>query len=317
MFWKRKLRKIFRNNTFDVVHIHDLPLIKPVLKFKTRYAFKTVVDLHENWPGLLSISPHTKSLIGKLLCSIKQWQNYEKKYLNMADKIIVVVDEAKERILRLGISEKKIIIVSNTMNTEDYWNPKDLEKNNNYPKILIYEGGITYHRGIQYVLKAIARSNDLRGKIEFRIIGNGSYLLELKKLSHKLGLNETVRFMGWQNQEAVYENLAKSDLAIIPHIKSAHTDTTIPHKLFHYMYVGLPVIASDCNPIKRIINETSTGDTYEYNDIDELANLLETLIKRGTEKNLKGKAWVEKKYNWKSDSRNLLAAYNELESEQF
>ncbi|HCC70984.1 MAG TPA: hypothetical protein DEQ09_07535 [Bacteroidales bacterium] len=312
-YWKARIRKVLKAHNFDVVHIHDLPLIKPVLQLRKIYDFKVVLDLHENWPALLDVSLHTKTFTGKILCSIPQWKNYERKYLPRADKIIVVVEEAKERLLNLQIPGNKIIIVSNTLNINEHRIIENDKEKTGGKKVIIYEGGITFHRGIQFVLKAISHIDTAARDLEFWIIGKGSYMEKLKKMSADLKLDHIVKFMGWQEQESVFELVNKADIAVIPHIKSEHTDTTVPHKLFHYMYAGLLILASDCVPLARIIKETSAGYIYQYNNTGQLADLL--IRYASAEKKTKtnpARAWINKEYNWDKDAQQLINLYRSL-----
>ncbi|MBN1388613.1 MAG: glycosyltransferase family 4 protein [Bacteroidales bacterium] len=313
VYWKLKLRQLIKKHSFDIIHIHDLPLIKPVVQLKKKFNFKIVLDLHENWPGLLNNSPFTKTLAGRLFCSISQWERYEKKYAVRADRIIVVVEEARERIIKLPVPEQKISIVSNTPNILEF---NSINTDHDKPagkKIFIYEGGITYHRGIQYVLKAFSLIESPGMKAEFWIIGKGSYLKNLKKLSNELHLDQIVKFFGWQPQDKVFEMIYKADIALIPHIKSTHTDTTVPHKLFHYMYAGLPVLASNCNPVERIIKETSSGTIYRYNDIKELAGIIQQVLSdEAFIQAPQGRKWVSRKYNWAREKEQLTGIYRHL-----
>ncbi len=312
MYWKKKLRRVLKQHSFDVVHVHDLPLIKPVSQLRNKFSFKIVLDLHENWPALLNVTPYTKTLAGQLLCSIKQWEDYEKKYLPVADRIIVVVEEAKQRIQSLSIDLPEVYVVSNTINLNDLL-PGDRQRKANKEKtIFVYEGGVTYHRGLQNVINAFAKIGDPRKNAEMWIIGDGSYLSTLKKLSGSLNLNDTVKFFGWQPQVEVFKLVGSADFALIPHIKSPQTDASAPHKLFHYMYMNVPLIASNCNSIERIIKETSTGYIYKHENLDELSKLIEHIIKQETHFTSRGKSWVLKKYNWKEDAIQLLKLYESL-----
>ena len=311
-YWKFHLSKILRNKYYDAVHVHDLPLIKPVLQLKRTFGFKVVLDLHENWPALLDMSLHTKTFAGKILCSISQWEKYEMKYAPLADRIIVVVEEARERIIAMNVPQEKIFIVSNTINLNDYKFDYNAKDKSGQDKTIIYEGGITYHRGIQYILHALSiMKQDL--DVKLRIIGSGSYLEKLKQKSIDTGIEHLVEFMGWQPQEKVYELINNADIAIIPHIKSPHTDTTVPHKLFHYMYAGLPILASNCRPLERIINETSSGLIYNYDNAADLIEKIKLLIgsKTGIDK-AGSREWVINKYNWSHDEKELLNLYTSL-----
>ncbi|MBS0011951.1 MAG: glycosyltransferase family 4 protein [Bacteroidales bacterium] len=313
IYWKSKLKKLLKEYPFDVVHIHDLPLIKPVLQLKKKYGYRIVLDLHENWPALLGISPHTRTIAGRLLCSIRGWEQYEKKYVQRADSLIAVVEEAKERLMKLEVPGDKISIVSNTLNIEEFNQSAGASKKVGGKTILIYEGGLTYHRGIQYVLQALSHLKALHNRVELWIIGKGSYMNKLNKIRKELKLESTVNFFGWLPQDKVFELVNEADVALIPHIKSEHTDTTVPHKLFHYMYAGLPVLASDCTPLVRIIKETSAGIIYRYDDTHELSGIIEKLMSNDTfVKNTGAGEWVIKKYNWKEDAIQLLKLYESL-----
>jgi glycosyltransferase involved in cell wall biosynthesis len=313
IFWKRFLTKIISSGSFEALHIHDLPLVGVGAKLKKQFNLKLISDLHENWPAYLKISKHTNTPAGKLLSPIFLWRRFEKKILRHADAIIVVVEEAKNRIKNLGISAERIFVVSNTINTDEL-NIKP-GKSSGSEIMLYYAGGITYHRGLQNVILAMHKAGNPH--LKFRILGEGSYRNELEMLVEKLSLKDNVQFLGYQPFLKVMEMLSQSDFAIIPHLKTEHTDSTIPHKLFQYMYAEKPVIASDCLPIKRILDETGSGVVYPSSDTDYLARLfnrLETLDYK--EMAAKGKNAVIKKYNWKTDSGVLLNLYRKFNQSQ-
>ena len=260
-FWRKYLSELFRKYPFKAIHIHDLPLGIVGYEFKKKYNIPLILDLHENWPALLQMAIHTNTVFGKILSSNKQWRKYEKDILLKADKIITVVEEMKERLVKLGIVPNKIFIVSNTLKIDSFQVP-DKKPDPNY-FTLFYAGGLNYHRGLQVVIKALPKIIKKIPNIRFWIIGKGSYQKELEKLVEKLELQQSVKFRGWKNQTEIADLLVQSDIALIPHLKYEHTDSTIPHKLFQNMYAKKPVIASNCNPIKRIINKSKCGLVYE------------------------------------------------------
>ena len=307
-FWRKFLNEIHSLHPFDTLHIHDLPLLKVGVEMKDKFHIPVISDLHENWPAYLRIAEHTKSPIGRILSPDKKWIRYEKENLLLADKIIVVVDEAKDRLIKLGLEPDHISVVSNTLNIKNFNLNEATGKNDNV--ILFYAGGINYHRGLQTVLYALEKIKTRKPGIRLWILGEGSYKNELVRLSKRLGVEELVTFMGWQPYNKMVENLMMADFAMIPHLKSDHTDSTIPHKLFQYMYAKKPVIASDCLPIKRIVTETNSGYIYPNEDSQALANILAGLDKQKHKvKGENGHQWVINKYNWENDSRILLKVY--------
>lgn len=307
-FWRKFLNDILNSTQFECIHIHDLPLAKIGYEMKMKYKIKFTLDLHENWPALLALSEHTKSLLGRILSTDNQWKNYERKYTALADQVIVVVDEAKHRISKLGIDSAKIIIVSNTLNLDEFHFPKPKTDQNKI--ILVYGGGVNYHRGLQYVIEAltmIKSSIDLN----FWIIGDGRYLFKLKEQAQRLEVHDKITFWGWQPRQKLLKLISQSNIALIPHMKSPHTDNTIPHKLFQYMYAEIPIISSNCVPLNRIIKETNSGDVFESGNPTDLAKLLDDLIEnpKKLENFKKGKKWVEEKYNWALDEKSLVEIY--------
>ena len=110
-FWRKHLRKIISLESPDAIHIHDLPLARLGSEIKQKKHLQFILDLHENWPAFLRISKHTNTFFGKILSSNIQWENYELKSCNQADKVIVVIEEAKERLIHAGIPENKISVI--------------------------------------------------------------------------------------------------------------------------------------------------------------------------------------------------------------
>jgi glycosyltransferase involved in cell wall biosynthesis len=78
------------------------------------------------------------------------------------------------------------------------------------------------------------------------------------------------------------------------------------------MYAQKPVIASDCLPLKRILEETGSGFVYPSNDIERLGALLDRLgTTEYNDMGTRGRKAVIEKYNWENDSRVLAAIYRD------
>ncbi len=309
-FWRRFLNKLFSEDNFDAIHVHDLPLAKVGYEFAQKHNIPLTLDLHENWPALLRMATHTKSALGRLLSNNTQWEHYELKYARLANHIIVVVDEAKQRLVNLGLKETKIQVVSNTLNLKHF----DLEATDHDPNkiVLVYAGGIDKDRGLQYPILGLSEIKKNSKKVEFWILGTGNYIEELKKLARESGVEDHVIFYGWKPYREMQLFISKADICLIPHVKSDHTDSTIPHKLFQYMYAKKPVIASDCAPIKRIIEESECGLIYPFDQpqifADQLMLLANdiTLLKKFQDN---GRLAVINHYLWDIDAERLINIY--------
>lgn len=113
--------------------------------------------------------------------------------------------------------------------------------------------------------------------------------------------------------------ISLSNICTIPHIRSGHTDTTVPHKLFQYMFFAKPVVATDCLPLKRIIGESECGIIVKSGDCDALTSAILDLHSDSGLAERYGEKWrraVLEKYNWKRDEQKLLSVYDRLLSEK-
>ncbi len=313
-YWRKIVKGLFKAERFDVVHVHDLPLAKVGYEAKCKYGVRFVLDMHENWPVLLQLSKHTNTVLGKLLSSNRQWVGYERKMCGLADKVIVVVDEAKTRVCSLGVSPEKVAVVSNTLNVEQF-DPIERKEFKTDRFRMLYVGGINYHRGIQNVIQAVAILKAKGIDVFFDLVGDGSYLADIKRLIAELNVSDHVTVHGFRHFTQIVDLYESANVALIPHIKSGHTDNTIPHKIFQYMYAEIPMIVSNCDPLVRIVDETHSGVSYRYDQPEELAAIIERFQRHPDGLNdyiKKGRQAVIDKYNWAVDGARLVELYRQL-----
>jgi glycosyltransferase involved in cell wall biosynthesis len=314
-FWRNFVSRVCKEIQAEAIHIHDLPLALIGIQMKEKFGLKCVLDFHENWPAFLRISRHTNSFLGKLLSSNALWEDYELLACKRADHIIVVIGEASDRLVHMGISKSKITILANYPVLADF---NEITRKKTSPGNgiqMIYAGGITEHRGLQYVIAALPDIIKIFPDLTLKILGEGNYRASLEKLCGELGVHRSVIFTGQVSYARVLKELGMADVAIIPHIKSDHTDSTIPHKIFQYMYSGIPVIASNCKPLERILKDENTGYIYSWNSPESFAEKLSLLLNRHgetAEMQERARLAVKKRYNWESQEILLSNLYNQL-----
>ncbi len=313
-FWKKVIGSEISNKRYDAVHIHDLPLSQVVLDLRreSQQDFNITLDLHENYPDMLKIAKHTNTFLGRLFFDYHAWLTYEKKVLREVDTIITVVEEMKERIIDQGIESEKIVLVSNTFNSTKFPTPERQPSANNF--ILFYGGGVTIDRGLQYVIPTLNNIAKIIPNLQLWIVGDGSYLTNLKELTKKNKLEHLVKFHGRQAFPDLLKLLAQANIALIPHLKSPQTESGLPHKLFQYMITGIPILASNCLPFIRILGDNEAGLIYEFDNPEEFIKSvikvysipqLQTSLTNNAQKILK------EKYLWKYDAKRLVKIYEE------
>jgi glycosyltransferase involved in cell wall biosynthesis len=119
--------------------------------------------------------------------------------------------------------------------------------------VLLYHGVLSPNRGIQNVLKAVARCVNAMPDLLFMIVGAGPAEDELKTLSVKYEVKEHVLFTGNVPHSAIPDYIASSDLGIIPMPDIDWWNLNSPIKLKEYLAMGLPVLATDIQSHRQVV----------------------------------------------------------------
>ena len=321
-YWAGQIERFTSDLKLDVLHIHDLPLLGTAIYVGQKLGIPVIADLHENYPAVLQIiykdKPGIKERFNK---SPKRWLAYERKSVGSVRYVIVVVDEAKQRLIEQhGIPDDKITVIMNVEDISNFSNIElDLEILKRYQdKFLIsYVGGGGPHRGLDTAIRSISYLKDEIPDIKLLLVGPKDSDQEwLWKVVGETDVKDHVEIIDWQPFEKVPSYIQASDICLIPHNKSAHTDTTIPHKLFQYMLMGKPVVVSNCLPLKRIVKETGSGLVFRAENPQDLADSIIKLFKnRGLREKCgkRGHEAVLSRYNWSIESKKLCSLYKSIE----
>ncbi len=314
--WRRQVKYLLKNREFGVLHIHDLPLCKLGAWFKKHNEMVFIADMHENYPAMVSGQEHIVKFPNRYLISVKKWYALEKKWLQPADHIICTAPGMIERLKTILGTEKSFALVPNTIHPEEFAASQKpdpaIEKKYEGQFVVLYYGGISRQRGIQVLISAIPLLANKIPKLKMVILGDGSYLHVLKKQAKEKNVTPYVDFEGWQPQSRLGAYLKNTSVTVIPHLKSEHTDNTSPNKIFMFMYYGKPVLASDCNYMVNVIEDTQSGLIFESGNATALARqilrlyedpVLRSRLGENAKKNLLGK------YQWNSTVEPLRKIY--------
>lgn len=310
--WREGMESLVTEHGADALHLHDLPYVPSALRAARAHGVPLVLDLHENYPAALA-QWGGKRIQNRIFLSPQRAARLERWAVRQADRIVVVVDEAKDRIIALGAEPERVTVFGNTEPLSLVPAaplPLDFSKGIR----LVYVGGIGPHRGLDTAVGAMPAilADDPRATLT--IVGSGSALADVQNLANRLGLGEAVRFTGWLGKEEAMTYIEDANIALVPHRRSAHTDATIPHKLFQYMALGRPVLVSDCAPLARIVTETGAGCVFASGDAAELAErVLEMSAPQAAARMAEaGRAAVLDRWNIEREAPSLLALYGGL-----
>jgi glycosyltransferase involved in cell wall biosynthesis len=310
--WKKFLDAIIRENNIDLIIVRDLPMAIAGIWAGRRARIPVIFDMAEDYVSMVRDIWRKRKFQGlNLLVRNPHLAKFVARYtFKHIDEIMVVVEEAKDVVIKGGGDSNKITLVGNTPNLQSInaaaAEPDDVLQTISNHYSVIYTGGIQLGRGLQDVFRAIPKIREQIPDFKFVVVGDGYASAALKKLMAELGVEEHVYWLGWLPHADLPKYIKACRAGIIPHHTSDHVNTTIPNKIFDYMGCGLPVIASDAPPMKRIIEEEQCGKTFASGNASELANAVVGTRGHEDEFGANGKRSVLTKYNWSIDALRLV-----------
>lgn len=313
--WRKAIRKIMRREAIDAVHVHDLPKVGTALSAAKGERVRVIADLHENYPALVKLaSIHRRSTLSERFLEASRWRRWERRWAMRCDHILAVVEEAKERLVKKGIPSGKITVVENTVDVEHFLSiplKKEIVEQFRGSFVVSYVGGFSHHRGLDTAVRAMPAILEGMPNARLLLVGRGEAMPELRSLVKLMGLNERVVFTGWQKPENLPSYIAASDVCLVPHKSTEHTEATVPHKLYHYMVMGKPVVVSSCRPLRRIVEGAECGLVFEAGDARSLASCTLRLKDPGLRKRLgdAGREAAHGRHSWEATSGRLLGLY--------
>lgn len=221
-----------------------------------------------------------------------------------------------ERLRNKGISQSNMIVLANTIHRahfDAFGTNQSLSDSVESDLTPVYTGGMDWHRGIDTAIRAMPTILTSVPTARLILVGDGAARRELEERSNQLALGDSVQFLGWQPQETIPSSIAGADIGLVPHIKTEQWDHTIPHIL--YMHLGIPVVASNCKPIERILQDSDSGLIHLSGDPEDLARAVISLAENPgicSEKGENGRRSFATRYNWEMTSSGLATFYRKL-----
>jgi len=321
-FWKWHLTKMIRQLDIQALHVHDLPLSKISLNLKRRFGIPVIIDMHENYADWIEETPHYNTLVGRVVKNLSNWKEYEKHSLQSADYVIGVAPVLiRKMIEEYDLNPDKIIFVPNTPDP-DFLQvdsiDEDICKQLDGKFNIIFVGGIAYLRGLQNVIPRMVEIKKRIPEAQLVIVGDGTYLPELKKIVARFGLEDSVIFPGWQSITRVAGYIKLSQIGLYPPMKYKGVDDKVPTKMFQYWALGKPIISADHQLPREMIQKYQAGFTVDFeNNGEKFVEYVEQLYKNPQLRERmgeNGRRAIEEEWNWDTTVQPLVELYAQLDS---
>lgn len=128
-------------------------------------------------------------------------------------------------------------------------------------------------KGQRITLRALAAMRHADATVDF--YGDGGSRAELEALTHQLGLDSRVRFMGTRSRRELYKALPQYDVALLPSLNEG-----FGLALAEPMAAGIPVVASDLPGPGEVLcdGDRLLGHTVPAGDPQALADAIDGIL---------------------------------------
>lgn len=230
--------------------------------------------------------------------------NYELRVSKTFNRIIVGSRYMYNELVKNGFEENKIKKIPCFTDKSFGAGENGAEKN-----LILCVGGMSSEiKGVSHFIEVLNILRDKQWHAE--IVGDGSYIKEMKKKVNKIGLEKRIQFVGMLSNEEINKYYQRCSMVVMP--------SMVPESFglvgIEAMAFSKPVVAFDSGGIREWLINGETGFFVERGNVREMAKRVSlildddsTAVKMG--KN--GKIQVEKYYRKDLHLKELLNVYEE------
>lgn len=311
--WRRFARSVVRKIMPHIIIVRDIPLGPLAIDLARSLKIPVILDMAENYPEVLRIWRKYQRYqpIRWVINDLRLPARIEEKCVRCAAKVIVVVEEQRQRLVQqYRIPEERVAVVGNT---------PDLATVRAAPstcsdRVLSYIGGLAEERGIETLLMALKLVLQRGHDWYLDVVGDGPTKPEIRRMVQEFLIEPRVKLVGYVEHSMLFEYYNRAAVGVIPHYRNAFTDTTMPNKFYDYLAYGKPVIVSNTRPLERLTNEIRCGLVFTSGSHEELADRIirmeDESLRQEMAENGRKVVWSE--LNWLNDERELITAVEDV-----
>jgi glycosyltransferase involved in cell wall biosynthesis len=203
---------------------------------------RVLLDLHEPVPELW-ITKYGERY-GFLLMVQKK---IEKAAIGYADACSTVTKQLRERFGERGADINKISVIPNVCEEifdQRFSTATQVRHDSDGRFRLVTHGLIEERYGHEIVVRALEHLGEELSSAHFYIYGDGEYKPELIEKVNRSTCKERIHFLGFVSFDELIQDLLLADVAVIPTQKSPYSELVDTNKMYEYIALHKPVIAS-------------------------------------------------------------------------
>lgn len=288
----------------DVVHVHDLPLLRLGAEIAARRGARLVYDAHEIYYEQECLDPRWR----------KKLKAEERKHIHQVDLFTTVNAASADYFARLyGVRPLVLLNAAETppagFDRDSRANLRDRAGIPHDAHVVLYQGWFSAERNLVNMIHA---ARFLPRDAYLLLIGYGEFETVLRQELRGKPWEDRVRFLGRVPPGEMLPLTAGADLGVIPYqpIDLNHRLCS-PNKFFEFVQAGVPVVAQELPFFVAMKNEHGVVATADLSTAMGFGLAFQTLL-RDTRKLADMQAACRKAaatLNWEAEFAKLERAY--------
>jgi glycosyltransferase involved in cell wall biosynthesis len=255
-------------------------------------------------------------IVNSAIRGTKQPSLYEKMLLRPTfalSNVILANSEAGKKVY-VSLSPEKTKVVYNGIDLKRFDKREDGKKKKAELKLGAFKHVVTTVTRLEPVkgpLVLIKAARFVLGDnrdTAFLIVGDGSLRAYLEDVVRQTGLTDRVFFLGFRKD--VEEILWATDVGVLTSNREG-----LPNAVLEMLASGVPVVATDCEGTREVLDDGETGFLAKIGDEQGIARRITELLKNDTlrrEMGTKGKDVVSRKFNLSRMVASIEEIYDNL-----
>jgi glycosyltransferase involved in cell wall biosynthesis len=198
---------------------------------------------------------------------------FEMVSIRLNKKVIAISESVRNSLIKYElIPRSKIYVLTNCIDYQSFNKSADLNSRRDKNEIIIGTvGRLEKVKGINFLLFAIKIILAKFPSIKLEIIGDGSQTSELKEIAKKLGISNSVEFLGKFTD--VIPFYKRMDIFVLASLNEGFGIV-----LLEAMAMGIPVVATNVNGIKEVVVNGESGILVPPKNPEAIANAVIKII---------------------------------------
>lgn len=292
----------------DVYHCHEPDALLIGVLAKYLKGKRVVYDIHEHWPSEIpfDLGVRNGTLVQKTLSALVS--RVEMALARRAESTFAVSESVAAR-FREGGLEPTIISNYSIADLDIPSNPDRTGRN-----LMLMAGNMQSFHGVGECIEAVSRVRERYPDATLTLVGKVRE--DLNECISGSGQDGFIISTGFLPYRAMYERLSGGTAGLLVFQPTYYNISIgLPNKLFDYMLLGLPVIASDLPEIRNVVSNADCGILVDPASVSDIANAIAYLFDHPEEARRMGKNGrraILETYNWSTMEADLLQAYRNL-----